>query len=118
MKSLLKFQGLAEDLPAQLSQILSDLEGGKFRVRVQSEEIDRLAHNVRSLTLTLFLGVLASGLTVGGLGLIAAEMRIPGLPVLGLASLLLAGALFGAALTAWLLGGRPRKISLRRFLAR
>ncbi|HET6921610.1 MAG TPA: AarF/ABC1/UbiB kinase family protein [Anaeromyxobacteraceae bacterium] len=119
MKSLLKFQGLAEDLPAQLSQILADLEGGKLRVRVQSEEIDRLAHNVRSLTLTLFLGVLASGLTVGGLGLIAAEMRSAGgLPVLGLAALLLAGALFGGALTVWLLGGRSRKISLRRFLSR
>ncbi len=119
MKSLLKFQGLAEDLPAQLSQILSDLEGGKFRVRVQSEEIDRLAHNVRSLAITLLLGVMAGGLAAGGLGLVAAEkLASTGLPVLGLAALVLAAALAGAALATWLLGGRARKISLRRFLSR
>src|SRR5574341_1159564 len=33
MKSLLKLQGLAEDVPGQLTQILVDLEGGKFRVK-------------------------------------------------------------------------------------
>lgn len=119
MKSLLKLQGLAEDLPVQLSQILSDLEGGKFRVRVQSEDLDRLAGNVRSLGITLLLGVMAGGLLAGGLGLVAAERRASsGLPVLGLAALLLGGLLGGAALTAWLLGARSRKISLRRFLSR
>jgi ubiquinone biosynthesis protein len=119
MKSLLKFQGLAEDLPVQLSQILSDLEGGKFRVRVQSEEIDRLAHNVRSMAITLLLGVMAGGLAAGGLGLVAAEKRAStGLPILGLAALLVAAALVGAALATWLLGGRSRKISVRRFLSR
>ncbi len=119
MKSLFKLQGLAEDLPVQLSQILSDLEGGKFRVRVQSEDLDRLAGNVRSLGITLLLGVMAGGLVAGGLGLVAAESRASsGLPVLGLGALLLGGLLGGAALTAWLLGGRSRKISLRRFLSR
>lgn len=119
MKSLLKLQGLAEDLPAQLSQILSDLEGGKFRVRVQSEEIDRLAQNVRTMTLTLFLGVLAAALISGGIALVAAERRAgAGMPFLGLAALTLAGVLAGVVLGAWLLGGRARKISLRRFLSR
>ena len=119
MKSLLKIQGLAEDLPVQLSQILTDLEGGKFRVRVQSEDLDRLAGNVRSLAITLVLGVLAGGLLAGGLGLLAAEQRASsGMPVLGLAALVLGAVLGGAALAVWLLGARSRKISVRRLLSR
>jgi ubiquinone biosynthesis protein len=117
MKSLLKLQALTEDVPAQLSQILSDLEGGKFRVRVHSEELERIAVNVRSLALTLFLGLLASGLTVGGLFVLSRDLAgWHGLGALGFAALLLAGSLFGAALTFYVLGGRFRKISLRRFL--
>jgi ubiquinone biosynthesis protein len=117
MKSLLKFQGLAEDLPAQLSQILTDLEGGKFRVHVHSAELERIADNVRSLGLTLFLGILASGLTVGGLSMFARELATwRGLPALGFVALLLAGMLFGAAVTFYILGGRMKKLSLRRFL--
>jgi ubiquinone biosynthesis protein len=119
MKSLLKLQGLAEDVPAQLTQILSDLEGGKFRVRVQSEDLEHIAQNVRSLTLTLFLGLLASGLTVGGFFVITRELSTwRGMTALGFAALLVAGGLFGAALTFFVLSGRYRKISLRRFLPR
>jgi ubiquinone biosynthesis protein len=117
MKSLLKLQALSEDVPAQLSQILSDLEGGKFRVKVQSAELDRIAQNVRWLGLTLFVGLLASGLTVGGMFVLSRDLATwRGLPVLGLAALLVAGALFGGALTFYAVGARMRKISVRRFL--
>jgi ubiquinone biosynthesis protein len=104
-------------VPAQLSQILSDLEGGKFRVKVQSAELDRIAQNVRWLGLTLFVGLLASGLTVGGMFVLSRDLATwRGLPVLGLAALLVAGALFGGALTFYAVGARMRKISVRRFL--
>ncbi len=119
MKSLLKLQGLAEDLPAQISQILMDLEGGKFRVNVQSQALERIATNVRSLGLTLFLGLLASGLTVGGLLIFSRDLATwRGLPALGFAALLFAGMLFGAALTFYVLGGRVKKLSLRRLLSK
>ncbi len=139
MKALLKFQTLAEDVPVQLSQILMDLESGKFRVNVHSEALERIATNVRSLGLTLFLGILASGLTVGGLlvvvlGGLAAPQGPPlapaphpagpalawwhGVSTLGLGALLLAGMLFGAALTFYALGGRFKKLSLRRYLSK
>jgi ubiquinone biosynthesis protein len=119
MKSLLKFQSLAEDVPVQLSQILMDLESGKFRVNVHSEELERIATNVRSLGLTLFLGVLASGLTVGGLLIFSRDLAAwRGLPALGFGALLLAGMLFGAALTFYALGGRFKKLSLRRYLSK
>ncbi len=57
MKTLLKLQGLAEDVPAQLAQILVDLEGGKFRVNVHSDDVDRVGAHVRALGVMLFLGI-------------------------------------------------------------
>ncbi|HEX8908666.1 MAG TPA: AarF/UbiB family protein [Anaeromyxobacteraceae bacterium] len=117
MKSLLKLQTLAEDVPAQLQQILVDLESGKFRVNVHSSELDRIATNVRMLGLTLFLGLVASGLTLGGLVVFARDFagwRF--LPFLGGAALAVAGTLFGAGLVLYLIGGPRKKIRLRRFL--
>jgi len=119
MKSILKLQGLAEDVPAQLSQILSDLEGGKLRVNVRSESFDRIADNVRSLGLTVFLGLVASSLAMGGLLVVSRQLGgSRGLLLLGFAALLLAGFLFGAALTAYWVGGRLPKFSIRRVLNR
>jgi len=119
MKSLLKLQTLAEDVPAQLQQILVDIESGKFRVNVRSIELERIAVNVRSLGLSLFLGLVASGLTVGGFVVFARDFAgWRGLPFLAGAALALAGALFGLGLALYLLGAPRRKIQLRRFLRR
>ena len=119
MKSFLKLQSLTEDVPAQLQQILVDLESGKFRVNVRSEELERIAGNVRTLGVTVFLGLCAGGLTTGGFLALAHELSgWRGLPVLGAGALLLAGFLFGAALALHLAGAPRRKIRLRRFLDR
>jgi ubiquinone biosynthesis protein len=118
MKSLLKLQTLAEDVPAQLQQILVDLEAGKFRVNVRSEELERIATNVRALSFTVFLGLLVSGLAVAGFLVFARELAgWGGLPFLAGVALALAGGLFGLAFAAYLLGKPRRKISLRRFLS-
>jgi ubiquinone biosynthesis protein len=114
MKSLLKIQGLAEDVPAQLSQILVDLEGGKFRVNVYSEDLERVGTHVRALGVMLFLAVLAAGLTVGGLVVLAAGNRAwLGVAALGVAFALSAGAALYHVATI-----RMRKISLKRLLRR
>jgi ubiquinone biosynthesis protein len=119
MKSMLKLQGLAEDVPTQLSQILADLEGGKFRVHVRSESMDRIADNVRSLGLTIFLGLLASSLALGGLFVVARQMvGSQAVLLLGFSALLFAGFLFGASLTVYWLGGRIPKLSLRKLIHR
>ncbi|OFX20471.1 MAG: ABC transporter [Anaeromyxobacter sp. RBG_16_69_14] len=119
MKSLLKLQTLAEDVPAQLQQILFDLESGKFRVNVRSEELSRIAVNVRTLGLTSFLGLVASGLTIGGFVVFARDFAgWRGLPFLGGAALAVAGMLFGLGLALYLLSAPRRKIKLRRFLKR
>ncbi len=119
MKSLLKLQTLAEDVPAQLQQILLDIESGKFRVNVRSEELDRIAANVRTLGLTSFLGLVACGLTIGGFAVFARDFAgWRALPLLGGAALAVAGMLFGMGLALYLLSGPRRKIRLRRFLKR
>ncbi len=119
MKSMLKLQGLAEDVPTQLSQILADLEGGKFRVQVRSESMDRIADNVRSLGLTIFLGLVASSLALGGLFVVARQMAgSHAVLLVGFSALLLAGFLFGASLTVYWLGGRIPKLSLRKLINR
>jgi hypothetical protein len=119
MKSLLKLQALMEDVPAQVQQILVDVESGKFRVNVHSVELDRIASNIRQLGLTLFMGLFASALIVGGFFAFSRDFApFRGLRFLGGAALALAGAIFGMALAVYLLGGTHRKIQLRRFLRR
>ncbi len=114
MKSLLKLQGLAEDVPTQLSQILVDLEAGKFRVNVHSEDAERIAAHVRSLGVMVVLGLLAAAFTVGGFVLVAA----------GWSTIFGVGALAAAALLAGMAGAyhlatvRMKKISVRRLLRR
>ena len=111
MKSLLKLQGLAEDVPSQLTQILVDLEGGKFRVNVHSDDLDRVGTHVRAIGFMLLLGVMAAGLTVGGLVVLA----VGGRDWLGGAALALAFALAAGAGLYHVATLRMRKISVRRF---
>jgi ubiquinone biosynthesis protein len=116
LKALLKIQGLTEDVPVQLSQILMDLEGGKFRVNVHSEQLERIAVNVRAVGMMLFLGLMAGGLATGGL--VALSWRLPGsaaLTGIAIAALVLASLVFGGAVALYF-AGYARKISLRRWL--
>ncbi len=113
MKSLLKLQGLAEDMPGQLTQILVDLEGGKFRVNVHSEDVERVGGHVRAIGVLLYLGLLSSGLAVGGLVVLA-----QGKVWLGVAALAAAALASASAATYHVATLRMRKISLRRWLRR
>ena len=118
LRLLLQLQGFLQDTPQQLSQILMDLEGGKFSVTVRNEEMQRLNTNVKALGILLFMGSIASGLIVGAFSLVG---RVSGperthWPFAALAGLTLAAMLFGAAVTWTLVGGRIRKLSVRRFL--
>jgi ubiquinone biosynthesis protein len=114
MKSLLKLQGLAEDVPSQLTQILVDLEGGKFRVNVHSEDLERVGGHVRAIGVMIVLGMLAAGLTAGGLVVLA----VGGRDGLGAGALAVAGTLASGAAVYHVATLRMRKISLRRLLQR
>jgi len=118
LRVLLQLQGFLQDTPQQLSQILMDLEGGKFNVQVRSDELSRLNVNVRALGILLFGGMIAAGLIVGAFSLVGRASDGAGTtvwPIAALVGLALAAMLFGAAITWTLLGGRLKKISVRRF---
>jgi ubiquinone biosynthesis protein len=119
MKSLLSLQALAQDVPAQLAQIVVDLEAGKLRVNVHSDELERVAANVRTAGLTILLGLGAASFTIGGfMLLVTAGVDKSGLLWTGVGALAFASALVGAALATHVAGAPRRKISLRRWFRR
>jgi ubiquinone biosynthesis protein len=120
LRVLLQLQGFLQDTPQQLSQILMDLEGGKFHVTVRNDEMTKLNLNVKALGILVFMGSIASGLIAGAFSLVGRASE-PGTgtthwPVAALVGLALAAMLFGAAVTWTLLSGRLKKLSVRRFL--
>ncbi|MHB8877639.1 MAG: ABC1 kinase family protein [Myxococcaceae bacterium] len=119
MRTMLRLQGLATDLPMQLSQIMLDLEAGKFSVTVKGEGIDKLNSNVRSLGAITFIGLCTCGFIVGVFMSFAQKnWQIGGIPVIGVLGMLSVGAFFGAAFTWWMFGGSFKKLSLSRMLKR
>ena len=120
LRALLQLQGLLQDTPAQLAQILMDLEGGKFVVTVKNDELDKINGNLRALGVLTFAGSIASGLIVGAFTLAARpttpEAQITVWPVAAVIGLSLAAMLFGAAIAWSLLAGRFKKVSVRRWI--
>jgi ubiquinone biosynthesis protein len=117
MKTLLRFQSLATDLPTQLSQILLDLEAGKFTVTLREDQFDKLNENLRTLAIIAFLGLCACGFIVGTFIAFAPKpWMYDGIPVLGIVGIALAAALAGGAFTWYLFGSRFRKVSVTRWL--
>ena len=117
MRTLLRFQSLATDLPTQLSQILLDLESGKFSVTVRAEQFDRLNENLRSAAVIAFVGLCACGFIVGTFIAFAQKPWMYGnTPVLGIIGVAMSAAFFSAVFTWYLFGGRIRKVSVSRWL--
>jgi ubiquinone biosynthesis protein len=116
LRSMLKLQGLAEDLPTQLGQILVDLESGKLRVNVASEAVDRLGGQMRNAAALVFTGLLAAAFLVGGFVMIAGtegRLRLAGGAALAVGVVTAFGGL-----ALHLAGPHVRKIPLRRWLRR
>jgi ubiquinone biosynthesis protein len=118
MRTLLRFQSMAADLPTQLSQILLDMESGKFTVTVRADQFEKLNENLRSAAVIAFLGLCACGFIVGAFIAFAPKpWMYDGVPVLGVVGIALAAALFSAVFTWYLFGGRRLgKVRLSRFL--
>ena len=119
LRTLLRFQSFATDLPVQMSQILLDLEAGKFAVNVRAEQMERLNQNLRAIGVIAFLGLCACGFIVGAFISFAQQpWNLRGVPILGILGVASSAALFGATISWYWLGGRFRKIRLTRFLKR
>jgi ubiquinone biosynthesis protein len=116
LKTMLRLQSAANELPIQLSQILLDLEAGKFTVTVRGDELQELNRNIRALAMVAFAGLLATGFIIGTFIAFAAHpWSLWGVPVMGLLGI--AGTIFlfstGVVRQTW---GGFRKVSIKRFL--
>ena len=119
LKGVLRLQELAQDLPVQLTQILMDLEGGKFLVNVQSPQFNELADAVRRLAVVILAGMLGASLVVGAfISVSRHEWSFHGVPVLGVIAIALGAMLFGAVGSWYFIVLRLRKIRLSRWFRR
>jgi ubiquinone biosynthesis protein len=122
LRALLQLQGLLQDTPAQLAQILMDLEGGKFVVTVKNEELDKINASLRALGVLVFTGSISSGLIVGAFSLAgrqsAANPDATVWPVAAVIGLSIAAMIFGAAMAWSMVAGRFKKVSVRRWIKR
>ncbi len=118
-KALLQFQGLSQDLPLQLSQIMSDVSAGKLGVSVGGQQLEKLSQSIMVAATMLAGAILGGAFVIGAfIGLAQLETRAFGVPLVGAA-----GLVVGAAVLTWLsaysaLRPRLRKISLTKLIAR
>ena len=120
LRLLLQLQGFLQDTPAQLAQILMDLEGGKFVVTVKNDDLAKISANLKALGVLMFSGSIASGLIVGAFSLAGRAPVAEGggtvWPVPAVLGLALAAMLFGAAVAWTLVAGRFKKLSVRKWM--
>ncbi|MCI0572940.1 MAG: AarF/ABC1/UbiB kinase family protein, partial [Myxococcaceae bacterium] len=117
MRTLLRLQAFADELPVQLSQVLMDLEAGKFRVNIRSDQLQQLTQALRAAALVAFLGLCASGLIVGAfISLSQTPGTVGGLALLGWVGVVSSAMLVGAVFSWYLFAGRVRKVRLSRWL--
>jgi ubiquinone biosynthesis protein len=116
MKTLLRLQGAANDLPTQLSQILLDLESGKFTVTVKADQLTELNNNLRALAVIAFTGLCACGFIIGSfIAFSAKPWEIWGVPVMGILGVMATVFLFSTAVVRQAWGGF-RKLSIKKWL--
>lgn len=118
LRAMLQAHGVMTEVPLQLSQILLDMEGGKFAVNVKSTDLTQLVKAVRWLGITIFSGMVASALIVGSFVVLAArtDWQVGGVPVLALLGFVVPPMIFTFALVWTLLGGRLPRIPLRKLI--
>lgn len=119
MKNLVRARGFLRDLPLTASQILTDLEAGKLTIQFENQHLDQISRNIDSLGLTVFMGLIASALVIGGLNELARyDTELWGLPILPTAAFFLASVLFGGAIGRSFLAPRIKKVSIAKLMSR
>ncbi|MER2564854.1 MAG: AarF/UbiB family protein [Myxococcaceae bacterium] len=118
MKTLLRLQNAASDLPLQLQQIMLDLESGKFTITLKDDQVESLNSNLRALAVVAFAGLCACGFIIGTfLAFAPKQWEIAGIPVMGLLGIGATVFLFSTAMVRQVLGSF-RKVSIKRFLGK
>ncbi len=118
-KAMLQFQGMSQDLPIQLSQILSDLSSGNFTVTVEGRHVERLNTSVLMAAATVAGAIVGGAFIIGSfIGLAQVDWHVFGVPVVGVF-----GATAGAVVSFWVgmyvfLRPRLKKVSLLRWFVK
>lgn len=117
-RTLLRLQGAMQDVPTQLTQLMMDLESGKFTVTVKNEQLQEMNNNLRALAIIAFSGLCAAGFIIGTFIAFAGKpWEIAGVPVLGILGIAATVFLFSTAVVRQAWGGF-RKVSIKRFFAK
>ena len=118
MKTLLRLQSAASELPLQIQQIMLDLESGRFTVTLRPDQIESVNNNLRALAVVAFAGLCACGFIIGTfIAFAPKQWEIAGIPVLGLLGIGASVFLFSTAVVRQVLGGF-RKVSIKRFFGK
>lgn len=118
-RALLQFQGASQDMPLQLSQILSDLSSGRFGVNVSGQHLEKLSTSLLTAATTVSGAILGGAFIIGSfIGLAQLDWTILGVPIVGVF-----GAVVGAMVVSWvgvyaMLRPRLKKISLLRLFVK
>ncbi len=121
LNGAITLSGFLKDVPAQLDQVLMDLESGTISVNVRNPEMDQLGSHLAKLGTRIFLGFVSCGLIMGGSVMLAQldyrPYDIPLLLFLG-AAFLLGAISIGVWALAWpLISARARRIRLGPILS-
>ncbi len=116
-RALLQLDGMSQDLPLQVSQIVSDLSSNRFGVRVSGRALERISDSLLTAGSTVAAAIVGGAFIIGSfIGLARVDWTIGGVPLVGIV-----GALVGLSLVFWLaayLLVRPRlkRLSLVRMI--
>lgn len=116
-RMLLQFQGLQQEVPLQVSQVLADAADGRFGVVVGGPEVERLRRTVTAAATTVAGAILGGAFIIGSfIGMARLEWTLFGVPTVGLIGATV-GALVLIGLTAYtVVRPRIRRVSLLRLL--
>lgn len=118
MKTLLRLQGVADEVPLQLQQLLLDLESGKFSMTIKSDQVEELNSSIRALAVVAFAGLCACGFIIGTFIAFANKpLELWGVPVMGLLGIAATVFLFSTAVVRQSWKGF-KKLSIKRFIGK
>ncbi|MCL2012215.1 MAG: AarF/UbiB family protein [Cystobacterineae bacterium] len=117
LRTLFRLSTSINEVPFQLSQILLDLEAGKFSVNINAEQFAHQNQNIRFLGAIIFAGLCTSSLILGSFMLFASKnWEFHGIPILGLIGIAAASLISLVSVIRYFSRGGMFKFSLRRFL--
>jgi ubiquinone biosynthesis protein len=115
LRTFFRLSTSINEVPLQLSQILLDLEAGKFSVSINSEQFAHQSQDIRSLGAVIFAGLCTSSLIIGSFILFSTKTwELNGIPILGLIGITAASFISLVSGIWYFSKGGTFKLSLKR----